>query len=299
MNFNFGEVLTRAWQITWKYKILWGAGFAMMMAAFLIFPVMLVPMFALFTSDGPSHWFDSPLLWIVMGVGFLFMLIISYGLSSLLRPMIVIGAVKAERGAERLSFGELFSEGKSFFWRFLGLMLLFAAGLLLVSSIFSAVQIIASLLTMGLASLCMIPLSFLIYPLMYIAIVLLELAETAIVVDGLGVMDSLRRGWEIVRANKMTIFIVALIMYVGLGMISMIVMLPILFPMMFMPMFMIDDSLPRGFLWILGICTMVFFPIMAFIQGIVIVLTKTGWVLTYMRLSPSSNNAPVFVEANA
>ena len=23
MNFNFGEVLTRAWQITWKYKVLW------------------------------------------------------------------------------------------------------------------------------------------------------------------------------------------------------------------------------------------------------------------------------------
>ena len=23
MNFNFGEVLTRAWQITWKFKVLW------------------------------------------------------------------------------------------------------------------------------------------------------------------------------------------------------------------------------------------------------------------------------------
>src|SRR5574340_625877 len=23
MNLNFGEILTRAWQITWKYKILW------------------------------------------------------------------------------------------------------------------------------------------------------------------------------------------------------------------------------------------------------------------------------------
>jgi len=23
MNFNFGDVLTRAWQITWKYKVLW------------------------------------------------------------------------------------------------------------------------------------------------------------------------------------------------------------------------------------------------------------------------------------
>ena len=26
MNFNFGEVLTRAWQIIWKHKILWVFG---------------------------------------------------------------------------------------------------------------------------------------------------------------------------------------------------------------------------------------------------------------------------------
>ena len=27
MNFNFGEVLTRAWQIIWKHKVLWIFGF--------------------------------------------------------------------------------------------------------------------------------------------------------------------------------------------------------------------------------------------------------------------------------
>ena len=26
MKFNFGEILTRAWQITWKYKVLWVFG---------------------------------------------------------------------------------------------------------------------------------------------------------------------------------------------------------------------------------------------------------------------------------
>ncbi|MGZ9167228.1 MAG: hypothetical protein ACXW4U_18815, partial [Anaerolineales bacterium] len=26
MNFNFGEVLTRAWQIIWKHKVLWVFG---------------------------------------------------------------------------------------------------------------------------------------------------------------------------------------------------------------------------------------------------------------------------------
>jgi hypothetical protein len=285
MNFNFSEVLTRAWQITWKHKILWTAGFASMLMVFLIFPIMFVPMFAAVISNNPSRWFESPLFWIGMGVGFLFFIALSYGIGSLVRPMMVVGAVKAERGAERLSFIELLSEGKSFFWRFLSLMLLFGLGAIIVSSVFSAIQIFGSIITLGLASICLMPLSFLMYPFIFIAAVLLEFSEMAIVVEGLGVMAALRRGWEVLRTNKMTVFVMMLIMYVGLGMVSTIFILPIFFPMMFMPMFMIDESLPRQFLWIIGICSVAFFPIMAFVQGIVTVLMKTSWVLTYLRLT--------------
>ncbi len=35
MNFNFGEVLARAWQIAWKHKGLWSAGILVSLLAFM------------------------------------------------------------------------------------------------------------------------------------------------------------------------------------------------------------------------------------------------------------------------
>src|SRR5512145_3031259 len=42
MNFNFGEVLTRAWQITWKHKNLWLAGIVVTLISFLSVPISLL-----------------------------------------------------------------------------------------------------------------------------------------------------------------------------------------------------------------------------------------------------------------
>lgn len=35
MDFNFSEVLSRAWQITWKHKALWGASFVLAFETYL------------------------------------------------------------------------------------------------------------------------------------------------------------------------------------------------------------------------------------------------------------------------
>ena len=43
MNFDFGEVLTRAFQITWKNKILWLFSALPTLVTFLVFPIMYVP----------------------------------------------------------------------------------------------------------------------------------------------------------------------------------------------------------------------------------------------------------------
>ena len=285
MTIDFGELLSRTWKITWNHKTLWSAGFVMMAAVFLMFPLMFIPMFMLFGAGDPLYWIENPMVWILWGVGFLLFIGFSYGVGSLVRPMLVIGALKAEGGAERLSFGELFRNARPFFWRFLGLMLLYAVSLLLVDSIIGAIYILGNILTFGLATLCMMPLSFLMYPLLYAAIALLELTETVIVVEGLGVMDALRRGWEILRNNKMNIFILALIVYLGLGMVSAIVIMPFMLPFMFMPMLMIEEEISSALLWGIGIWTVIFFPVMALVQGVVFAFTKTSWVLFYLRIA--------------
>lgn len=285
MKFDFGEVLTNAWKITWKHKVLWGIAFVMMFATFLFFPLMFVPMFMILIEDDPMRWFENPLPWIGMALGFVLMMIVSYGVGPLIRSSLAVGALKAERGVEKLTFRELFSEGRVFYLRFLGVTLLFAVTFMLISFLFSAIQIFGTIVTMGLASLCLTPLTLLMYPLMFAGMAWMELTESAVVVDGLGVMDAFRRGWETMRSNKMNVFIVALVIYLGTGMISSFVVFPFFLPMFFAPVFLLEGGIPsNAFLWGAGIWMLIFFPVMAFVQGISMVFMKTGWLLTYLRL---------------
>ncbi len=45
MNFDVGDVLTRAWQITWKHKVLWVFNMFPVLLSFLFIPIVFIPMF--------------------------------------------------------------------------------------------------------------------------------------------------------------------------------------------------------------------------------------------------------------
>ncbi|MFZ5881692.1 MAG: hypothetical protein ACOY0R_20185 [Chloroflexota bacterium] len=296
---DFNDLIQHTWKITWKHKILWGAGFLMMLAVFLFLPLMFAPLLLLIDPDGMARGIDVIWPWILMSVGFLALIVVGYGVNSLMRPVMVLGALKAERGAEKLSLNELLREGTLFFWRFLGLVLLFALAITVVNLGLAGIQILASILTLGLANLCLWPLSFLIYPLLYAVMTVMEVAEAAMVVDGLSVINALRRTWRIILANKMSVFIVALLVYIVPGMVSSFIFIPFFLPISFLPILISEDILPRSFLWVFGLGYLVILPVMAFVQGIVLVLTKTGWTLTYLRLSAAPSNMPSFSEENA
>lgn len=296
---DFNDLIQRTWKITWKHKILWGVGFLMLLVVFLLLPLIFAPFFILLDPDGMSHRINDAWPWILMAGGFLALIVVGYGVNSLMRPVLVLGALKAERGAEKLSLKELLREGAFFFWRFLGLVLLFALAITVVNFGLIGIQIAASIFTLGLANLCLWPLSFLTYPLLYAAMTVMEMAEAAMVVDGLGVMDALRRTWKIILANKMSIFIMALLMYIVLGMVSSFIFIPFFLPISFLPILISEDILPRSFLWVFGLGYLVILPVMAFVQGIVLAITKTSWTLTYLRLSAAPSNEPAFSGENA
>ncbi len=297
---DLNELINRIWKITWKHKILWGAGFLTLLVTFLFIPLMFVPVFLFLGSNDAYRMLNEVWPWVLMLCGFVFFIAASYVISSIMRPALVLGALKAERGAEKLSAGELLREAAVYFWRFLGLMLLFFVTFMAVYAVIMGIQMVASMLTLGLASMCLWPLTFLIYPLLYAAMTVMELAEASMVVDGLGVMEALRRAWDLVLKNKMSVLLVALILYVGLALLSSFITVPVFMPIGFLPMLIIEDILPRNFLWIFGLGYLVAIPIVAFVQGIVLAMMKIGWTLTYLRLSPpAASNAPVFAEENA
>ncbi|HEX2997822.1 MAG TPA: hypothetical protein VHP14_23570 [Anaerolineales bacterium] len=143
MNFNFGEVLSRAWQIIWKHKVLWvfgifagcsrggnfnssnnsggnGGGFG---------NVNLPPQLEQFFQNVA----ENMTMYMVIAITlFCVIWLVMIFLGTIGRIGLIRGTWQIEGGVESLIFGELFSESMPYFWRIFGLSLLAALPILIV-----------------------------------------------------------------------------------------------------------------------------------------------------------------------
>jgi hypothetical protein len=139
------------------------------------------------------------------------------------------------------------------------------------------------------------------YPVMLVLYGFIEESQVGVVVDNLGVTDAIKRGWELVRANFWRIVLISLIVYFGIGFLSSIVMLPLMSPFFFIPFLMEGgrfEITPRTMTLFMGGFSLVFIPVMAFIQGIAITFMKSTYTLVYLRLTRRQDNAPVVLETS-
>lgn len=307
MNFNFGEVLARAWQITWKHKNLWLAGIVVGLISLLPASASLIfnPSYSSFSDpDAVNRALPSILL--------------SNGLVLLLTALTVpiyvagmavpsLGTVEAEKGSKTLSFGELVRGILPYFWRILGIVGLVWGGTFVAVFGLVACIMLVSLFTFGFGVLCAVPFFILFIPLAILLYALMEQAISAVVVDNLGFSSALQRAWELVRKNLGVMALISLIIYLGASIISMIITIPMLIPMFgFMlnmgsgsePNFEAVDSLMRNMnLWMLA-----FSPIYAVVQGILLTYMQAAWTLTYLRLTRAADPSqplPGIAEATA
>lgn len=307
MNFNFGEVLTRAWQIIWKHKVLW--------------------VFGIFagcarggngggsgggggggtgTGDQPfpqlQQFFDQLSLWIeenpwiiaVLIILVLALVLISIFLGTIGRVGLIRGTYQAELGTDRLVFGELFSGSMPYFWRVFGLSLL----IFLIAFVVFIPLALFGVLTAGIGFLCVIPLICILIPVLWLLSVVIEQANAAIVIDNLGIGDGLRKGWEVVRTNIGPIILLTLILFIGSGIIGFIIAIPIIAAVL--PLIFGAASNNTNPMWITLICCAAYFPVLLLLSGILNAYVQSVWTLTYMRLTAKpQDNPPVVLEANA
>lgn len=299
MNFDFGEVLSRAWQITWKHKVLWGYGFLQTMASFLLLPLALIPAFAPLISDRSGEMLNEPWFFALFIVAFLVLLLALYPLSVVVNGALSIGVLAAEQGEEKLSFMELVRESFPFFWRLLGLMLLFAGGMLLFMLIFFALQSILSIVTLGVGAMCMAPLSLLTYPLFFVWYAWMEQSMAAIVVDKMNVLDAARQGWGIFRKNMGEVVVIGLVLYFGMSILAGFAMTPMMVPFFAIPFAIGVEEFSRTILIVAGVFAAVYLPLFGIFQGAVMAFMKSGWILTYLRLTRSPKLGTLLVEATS
>lgn len=310
-NFNFGEVLTRAWQIIWKHKVLWIFG--------------ILASCARGSSGGSSGGSnsgyrtgsgDSPFSgdqieqgmnqagrflennwWIIIAVALAIILLsfVLYFLGMMGRIGLIKGAAQADKGAEHLSFGELWAESMPFFWRIFGLNFLIGLAFLVILIPLALFGIV----TAGIGFLCIIPLLCIMIPLGWVVTVIIEQAQNAIVLEDLGILDGLKRGWEIVKSNAVPMIIMGLILAVGGGILGVIVALPIIIAVI--PLVIGATALRESLtpLYIAAACCVAYFPVLIFFNGLLTAYIQTSWTLTYLRLTQPKEEAPVMIEANA
>ena len=242
MNFNFGEILTRAWQITWKYKVLWifgilagctsgsggggggggNTGYSTGPSEDWNVPPEIQGLVS-WMADFVAWVEDNLWIFVVIGLVFLLLVIISIFLGTIGRIGLIKGAYQAEMGAERLALGDLFSASMPYFWRVFGLSFLIG----LAFFVLLVPLILIGVVTAGVGFLCLLPLICLLIPVGFAVGVIIEQANRAIVLEDLGIFDGLKRSWEITRANVWTLIVMGLILFGITAVLGIVIALPV------------------------------------------------------------------------
>jgi hypothetical protein len=233
---------------------------------------------------------------IILAVLVLILIIfISYFLGMIGRIGLIKGTSQSEKGAERISFGELWSESLPYFWRIFGLNFLIGLAILVIF----VPLILLGVVTAGIGFVCLLPIFCLLIPIGWILSIIIEQAQAAIVLEDLGMMDGLKRGWQIVKTNAVPTILMSLILGVGSFIIGLIVAIPLI--LAFIPILMGLGTLRQSLVpvYISLACCALYVPVLIFFNGILTAYIQSAWTLTFMQLAAPKEEAPVIIEANA
>ena len=322
MTFNFSEVLTRAWKITWKYKVLWlfgmlsscGSGGSSSnfrsntQAGDSRLPYEMQQQI-LDATNRFEAWFSQN-TWIIFAlIAFTLLLILIQIVVSTIGTIGVIrGAFHADGGAETLGFGTLFRESLGYFWRMIGMglvvwlpfyILFFGS---LITFLFAAIgasrgntgALGGSLLLFLIGFCCCLIPFILILGLYYLQ------AERALLVDDLGVFKALQRGWQVFVGNLITLFGMGIFLFIIGLVFGILISLPIFIAVIPVVFKFMDGTIQSWQpLIFAGVFVLIYAPFHWFFSGVMRTFVETTWTLTYLDIRPGLDPVPAApIEAN-
>ncbi len=285
MKFDFGEVLTRARQITWRYKGFWFIGIVISLVSFVFASINLAhnPAFSSFAVPSAVNTQLAPIM--LSNVSVILLTILSVPLFVIAISIPSLGTVQLEQGSENVSFGQMIRSVLPYFWRILIIVLLVWVGMFLAILTLIAGVILFSFLTLGIGLLCVLPLFILLILGVVLVYALMEQGVSAVLVDNLGVFSALQRAWELIQKNPRVMILMSLISYmvaiVAIMIISIVMMIPIGGSGPNIQLF--QTLSPTIILWMLA-----FLFLYAVFQGMLLTYLQSVWTLIYLRLTRST-----------
>ena len=317
---DFGKVLSRAWQITWRWKVLWILGFLASLGSGgggggNFYSSSAGDMDASqWTGWTPGGEFWTALAGIILALLCLglFIAIAVWVVSIIARGGLIAGVQQVEdEGAT--GFLQAWRVGRSRFWRLLGIgflaslpmiivgLLLVVAGIWTFFAVGAAVAgaesgfdalgkiappaIITAVCFGGLACCGLIILSIILQQIRIYA-------ERAAVLEDLPWIDAFKRGWQVLKANLGPTIILWLIFFaIGLlvavvviaGMAALIVPLVVIFANVEPGWWMVAPACLGGLLGMI---------VFALIGAVVQTFTSATWTLAYRELTAPDDDAP-------
>jgi hypothetical protein len=251
---DFGNLLQRSWNIVWNNKFMFVLGFLAAIGSggnfgsntnfsFNRRGAQFTPQFA----DDLSRFFSrfGALLLGLLCIAFV-ILILFWLLRLVAQGAMISSAARADAG-EKVSFGLVFSEGISNLGRLAGINLLMYGpftllGLLSVALFLATIGPVflselleqsdsAGVLIAGLGTfaICMACLACLVVPLIIVVTGVYPFAQRGAVLQKLGVVDSIRHGWEILKRNLANILLLG-ILFLILGLLFGVILTVALIP---------------------------------------------------------------------
>lgn len=307
---DYGELITRAWTITWNNKYLWVLGFLAALTS------VGSNGNSINNSFDESNFVNDPQMAaqigaLVIGLMCVFMIIgfILWLLSVAARGGLIDGVNRIDDG-EKVTLGEAFSAGTSSIWRLIGVYLLAYLPMIIVGVVIAVLAFMtiggaiamdtliqnpdeaagAIIGSMGLLGLCMCLAICALIPLGIVLFFIAEFAARATVIQKMGITDSLSQGWEIFKENLGPIIILWLIMFVigiGVSFALGIVMLPlslIVFAPVFASLFRDGTMGGMNIAWTIGgsLCLGIFG---ALLMSVVQTWTSALWTLAYKEFT--------------
>jgi hypothetical protein len=302
---DFGKVLGRAWEITWRWKMLWVLGFLAALGQAGGFPQSSYS----YDWDGFDSFFYRPIgplddffaaitaAIIAVICVFIIIAIIIWVISVIARGGL-IAAVQQIEDDGTTSFGRAWSVGVKKFWTLFGLGILTTLPMLIIFFLSAVVGIAYFIGLVGtqpteelvggsilLAILCG---GLLCCGTFFLGVILEQIriyGERAAVLEDVGWIDSFVRGWNVLKENLGATIILWLIFFaIGIVIFGITFLIGIAIAAPFLGLFFVNDPGAWVFapICIGGLLGVIVF---ALIRSIVVAFTSSTWTLAFREMT--------------
>jgi hypothetical protein len=316
---DYGKVLSRAWQITWRWKILWVLGFlAALGSGGFNFNYDFRYLFSgtdlrgwSWPGTGPWSWPTAwpgggPTAWpaIILGIVALALLIgLTLWVISIFAHGGLIAGVRQVEEEGSTSFKRAWRAGAARFWSLLVVRLIFflvglALGVLFLLAIVAIA--LAMGVRVGLASgapggilgallgglaCCFVPACCVLVLVVAFIALIQTYADRAIVLENKGAIDGLVRAWNVFRKNLGPSLLLLLIFFgIGLG-VGIAVGLVLL--LIAVPIIVVLTTTSPALWWIVPIIGggLLLLVLGAFLNSVITTFISAGWTLAYRQMA--------------